>query len=150
MGKLPIHSDVLQLDCVRQQRRCWRCRAHFSVLIAPFELEPYYLYRCDSCGAYRFLPDDEMDRLSDLYDRLQVKITGCQVCHTQKQFNKFLYYFIRYWVPPCECGGKYHRASQAPARCPQCSARSLPSFFWRDDTVRSEPMTKLPYTAPSL
>ncbi len=138
-------SGILRFDCVRQQRRCWRCWTIFPVLVAPYELRPYYLFRCGRCGTYRYLSDGEMDCLADAYDRMRFELTGQQPPHTQKQFNKFLNYFVRHWVPPCGCGGKYYHASDAPARCPRCRAKSLPSFLWRDDVVTSEPITKLPY-----
>jgi len=142
-------EEAIRFDCVRQKRRCWCCWTTFSVLIAPYELEPYYLYRCGRCGIYRYLPDGEVDQLADAYDRTQFKLTERQPPHTQKQFNAFLNYFIHHWVPPCECGDKYYRASTAPTRCPRCRARSLPRFLWHDDVLTSDPLTKLRYEVPS-
>ena len=142
--------ETIRFDCVRQQRRCWRCCTVFPVLLAAYELEPYYLYKCGRCGIYRYLPEDEIDRLADAYDCMQLKRTGRQPPHTQKQFNKFLSYFIHHWASPCECGGKYYFASKTPVHCPKCRARSLPGFLWSDDVVKSDPIAKLPYLIPPI
>ncbi len=143
----PQNRDLVRLRCVRQRRRCWRCCQAFFVLVATYELEPYYHFRCGNCGTYRVLPADEVDQLVDAYDAMCYKLTQRKPLRSQKQFNRFLNYLIRHWVPPCECGGKYYHGGTDPARCPNCRARSFPFFPWSDDVIQSDPLKKLPILA---
>lgn len=145
-------EEPQRLRCVRQRRRCWRCGTTFYVLINPYELDPYYLFRCDHCNRYRFLDADEIDQLAIVYDKVVRRgrppiAWGPQ--GSQREFNKFLKFFVRHWVNRCECGGRYHHSWRAPVQCPKCKARSPRFWLWPDDVITSEPLPKLLFTLPS-
>ena len=132
-----------QFRCLQQNRTCWRCRQKFPVLIAPYELEPILLFRCDQTGDYRYLPLDDADQIAAQRSGRTAKsaISPSDSPITQKQYETSLEEFLK--TAKCACGGRYYFANKSPVKCPRCRARSFSWWPWPEEVVTLSNIQKL-------
>jgi len=136
-------SDGSQFRYIQQNRTCWRCRKKFPVLIAPYELDPVLLFRCDHKGDYRYLLLDDADQIAAQQSgSTRASATSRPVSPiTQKQFEIYLKEFLK--TTKCACGGRYHFSAKTPVKCPQCGAWSFTWWPWPEEVVALSNIPKL-------
>ena len=133
-----------QFRYVQQNRTCWRCRQKFPVLIAPYELEPILLFRCDQTGDYRYLPLDDADQVAAQRSTGHTAKSATSRPDspiTQKQYETCLEEFLK--TAKCACGGRYYFANKSPVKCRRCGARSFSWWPWPEEVVSLSNVPKL-------